>query len=441
MKVFYALALTTLTFLAALPARAEVNIQSVTSPGGITAWLVEEHSIPFVALEIRFRGGASLDPADKRGVTNLMTGLLEEGAADMDARAFSRAQEELATSFDFDLSRDSLSVSARFLTENRAASVALLRAALQEPRFDDAAIERVRGQVLSVIQSDLKDPYDIAADAFAKMAYGDHPYAFATNGTAESVTALTRDDLLAAHRAVLARDRIYVGAVGDITAQELGALLDELLGDLPATGAPMPPRAEVSIPPGVTVVDFATPQSVALFGQPGIAQSDPDFFAALILNQILGGGSFESRLMNEVREKRGLTYGVYSYLMTRDLANVYMGQVSSANDRIAQAIAVIRDEWAKAEAEGVTEQELRDAQTYITGAYPLRFDGNGPIANILVGMQMLGLPIDYIATRNDKVEAVTMADIKRVAQELLEPENLHFVVVGQPEGLETTAGN
>ena len=441
MKVFYALALTTLTFLAALPARAEVNIQSVTSPGGITAWLVEEHSIPFVALEIRFRGGASLDPADKRGVTNLMTGLLEEGAADMDARAFSRAQEELATSFDFDLSRDSLSVSARFLTENRAASVALLRAALQEPRFDDAAIERVRGQVLSVIQSDLKDPYDIAADAFAKMAYGDHPYAFATNGTAESVTALTRDDLLAAHRAVLARDRIYVGAVGDITAQELGALLDELLGDLLATGAPMPPRAEVSIPPGVTVVDFATPQSVALFGQPGIAQSDPDFFAALILNQILGGGSFESRLMNEVREKRGLTYGVYSYLMTRDLANVYMGQVSSANDRIAQAIAVIRDEWAKAEAEGVTEQELRDAKTYITGAYPLRFDGNGPIANILVGMQMLGLPIDYIATRNDKVEAVTMADIKRVAQELLEPENLHFVVVGQPEGLETTAGN
>ncbi len=441
MKVFYALALTTLTFLAALPARAEVNIQSVTSPGGITAWLVEEHSIPFVALEIRFRGGASLDPADKRGVTNLMTGLLEEGAADMDARAFSRAQEELATSFDFDLSRDSLSVSARFLTENRAASVALLRAALQEPRFDDAAIERVRGQVLSVIQSDLKDPNDIAADAFAKMAYGDHPYAFATNGTAESVAALTRDDLLAAHRAVLARDRIYVGAVGDITAQELGALLDELLGDLPTTGAPMPPRAEVSIPPGVTVVDFATPQSVALFGQPGIAQSDPDFFAALILNQILGGGSFESRLMNEVREKRGLTYGVYSYLMTRDLANVYMGQVSSANDRIAQAIAVIRDEWAKAEAEGVTEQELRDAKTYITGAYPLRFDGNGPIANILVGMQMLGLPIDYIATRNDKVEAVTMADIKRVAQELLEPENLHFVVVGQPEGLETTAGN
>lgn len=435
MRLVYALAL---TLLAAIPARAEVDIQSVTSPGGITAWLVQEPSIPFVALEIRFRGGASLDDPEKRGAINLMTGLLEEGAADMDARAFSRAQEELATSFGFDVGRDALSISARFLTENSDASIALLRAALQEPRFDAEAIERVRGQVLSIIRSDQKDPNDIASETFDKMAYGDHPYAHSVNGTIESVTALTRDDLVAAHKAVLALDRIYISAVGDITPEVLGTLIDDLLGGLPATGARMPPRAEVSIPPGVTVVDFPTPQSVALFGQAGIAQSDPDFFAALILNQVLGGGSFESRLMNEVREKRGLTYGVYSYLAARDLAEVYMGSVSSSNDRIAEAIDVIRDEWNKAAEEGITQQELNDAKTYVTGAYPLRFDGNGPIANILVGMQMLGLPIDYIPTRNDKVEAVTLDDVKRVAGELLEPENLHFVVVGQPEGLEIT---
>ena len=438
MRLFYALIL---TLVAALPARAEVDIQSVTSPGGITAWLVEEHSIPFTALEIRFRGGASLDPADKRGVTNMMTGLLEEGAADMDARAFSRAQEELATSFGFDVDRDALSISARFLTENRDQSIALLRAALQEPRFDAEAIERVRGQILSIIQSNLKDPNDIATDTFSRIAYGDHPYAYSTDGTIESVTALTRDDLVAAHGAVLALDRIYVGAVGDITPEELGLLLDDLLGGLPQTGAPMPPMADVSIPGGVTVVDFPTPQSVAVFGQPGMALDDPDYFTALTLNQILGGGSFESRLMDEVREKRGLTYGVYSYLLSRDLANVYLGSVSSSNDRIAEAIEVIRDEWAKAEADGVPQEELTDAKTYLPGAYPLRFDGNGPIANILVGMQMMGLPIDYIATRNDRVEAVTLEDVKRVASELLEPENLHFVVVGQPEGLETTAGN
>jgi zinc protease len=435
MKLIYALIL---SVFAALPARADVDIQSVTSPGGLTAWLVEEPSIPFVALEIRFRGGASLDEPGKRGAVNLMTALLEEGAGDMDSRGFSRATEALASSFSFDASNDAVSVSARFLTENRDASVALLRAALLEPRFDAEAIERVRGQVLSIIQSNQKDPNDIASETFNNMAYGDHPYGSSLNGTLESVAALSRDDLIAAHRDVLARDRIYIGAVGDITPDELGVLVDELLGDLPETGAAMPPRAAVNIPAGVTVVDFATPQSVAVFGQKGMKQEDPDFFAATILNQVLGGGSFESRLMNEVREKRGLTYGVYSYLVPRDLAEVYMGNVSSANDRIAQAIEVIRAEWAKAATEGVTEQELQDAKTYITGAYPLRFDGNGPIANILVGMQMLGLPIDYIATRNDKVEAVTLADVKRVAAELLDPEGLHFVVVGQPEGLETT---
>ncbi|MBD3665754.1 insulinase family protein [Sulfitobacter sp. TSTF-M16] len=430
-----------LVLMAALPARAEVDIKSVTSAGGITAWLVEDHSIPFVALEIRFRGGASLDAPGKRGATNLMTALLEEGAADMDARAFSRASEALATSFGFDVSNDRLSVSARFLTENRDASVALLRDALIAPRFDAEAIERVRGQVLSVIQSDLKDPSEIASATFNRIAFGDHPYGSSLNGTQESVAALTRDDLIAAKDAVMARDRIYVSAVGDITPEDLGVLMDTLFADLPQTGAPMPRRADVDIPPGVTVVDFPTPQSVALFGQQGIKQSDPDFFAAHILNHVLGGGSFESRLMSEVREKRGLTYGVYSYLVPRDLAEVYLGQVSSANDRIAQAVEVIRDEWQKAAQDGLTDQELKDAKTYITGAYPLRFDGNVPIANILVGMQMIGLPIDYIATRNDKVEAVTQGDIKRVAGELLDPEGLHFVVVGQPEGLETTVGD
>ncbi|WP_300032595.1 pitrilysin family protein [uncultured Roseobacter sp.] len=435
-------ALTVLTsILLALPAAAAVDIKEVKSPGGLTAWLVEDHSIPFAALEIRFRGGASLEAEDKRGAIALMTYLLDEGAADMDARAFTRASESLATSIGFDISDDELSVSARFLTENREASVALLRAALLEPRFDQDAIDRVRAQVVAGIKSDSKDPNAIARRTMDQIVWGDHPYATSLDGTEESLAALTREDLVAAHAAVLARDRIYIGAVGDITPEELSELIDGLLGDLPETGAPMPPRAEVDIPGGVTVVPFETPQSVALFGHAGIAQSDPDYFTAAVLNQVLGGGSFESRLMTEVREKRGLTYGVYSYLAPRDLGEVYMGSVSSANDRIAEAIEVIRSEWKRAAEEGVSQKELEDAKTFMTGAYPLRFDGNGRIARIIVGMQMLGLPIDYIPTRNDKVEAVTLEDVKRVAGELLDPEGLHFVIVGQPEGIESTPAN
>jgi len=426
------------TLLAAFPAQAEINVQEITTPGGIDTWLVEEHDIPFVALELRFRGGASLDAPGKRGVTNFMIGLLEEGAGDMDSRAFAQRREELATSFDYDIHDDTIAISARFLTENRDQAVALLRESLVNPSFDKASVERVRGQIESIILSNLKAPRKIASRAFDAMTYGDHPYATSKNGTLDSVAALTRDDIVAAHKAALVRDQLYVSAVGDITAQELSELVDTLLDDLPTSGAALPGPAVVNLPGGIKIVEFDTPQSVALFAQPGIDRDDPDFFAAYLLNQILGGGGFESRLMTEVREKRGLTYGVYSYLVDDDGAQIWMGSVSSANNRIAQAIDVIRSEWARLSRDGVTEKELTDVKTYMTGAYPLRFDGNGPIANIAVSMQMEGLPPDYIATRNDQVTAVTLEQINRVARDLLDPDALTFVVVGKPEGLENT---
>jgi len=423
---------------AALPARAGVEMQELTTPGGLNAWLVEDHSIPFVALELRFRGGGSLDAPGKRGATNLMVGLLEEGAGEMDAQGFARATESLAANFSYGVNDDAINVSARFLTENRDQAAALLRASLLDPRFDPDAIERVRAQIISIIQSSQKDPRDLVGTAFDALVYGDHPYATSLDGTLESVAALTREDIIAAQRAALTRDRLYISAVGDITGDELSALLDGLLGDLPATGAPLAGEATLNLPGGVKVVEFDTPQSIAAFAQPGIDRDHPDFFAAYLLNHILGGGSFESRLMNEVREKRGLTYGVYSYLMDKDGAALWMGSVASANDRIAEAMSVIRDEWAKIRETGVTEAELQDAKTYLTGAYPLRFEGNGPIADIAVGMQMEGLPTDYITTRNDKVNAVTLEDVNRVARDLLDPTKLTFVVVGKPQGLEST---
>ena len=439
MKTLKLIAAALTAWLLALPALADVEIQEVTSPGGITAWLVEEPSIPFTALELRFRGGTSLDAPGKRGAVYLMSGLLEEGSGEMGAQDYARALEGLAASFSYDATKDMVSISAEFLTENRDEAVALLRQTIHEPRFDQDALDRVRAQVMSGLRSEEKDPNDIAGKAFNAMAFGDHPYGSSGKGTVESVSALTRQDMFEAHEAVFARDRLYAGAVGDISAEELGVLLDKLLGDLPETGAPIPGPAEVTIEGGVSVIEFPTPQSVAIFAQRGIDRDDPEFFAAYIMNQILGGGSFESRLMTEVREKRGLTYGVYSYLVPRDLAAVYMGSVASANGKIAEAVEVIRKEWRRMAEEGVTAQELQDAKTYLTGAYPLRFDGNGQIASILAGMQMQGLPIDYIATRNDKVNAVTLEEVNAFAAKFMDPEGLHFTIVGQPEGLEAAS--
>lgn len=433
-------ALVTFAFvaLAALPARA-IDIQQITSPGGIKAWLVEDHSIPFTALSLVFRGGASMDAPGKRGATNLMTALLEEGAGDMDSLQYAQAVEALGAQNSFNVGDDALTVNARMLTENRDQAAGLLRLALTEPRFDPDAIERVRAQVQSVIRSEATDPQSIAAKELAQLEWGDHPYATSTNGTEQSVAGLTRDDLVAAKNGVLARDRVLVAASGDITPDDLGRLIDTVLGGLPEKGAaPLPMPATLQLKGGVTVIDWDSPQTVVSFAQPGLPMADPDYFAAFVADHILGGGGFSSRLMDQIREKRGLTYGVATGLANGVYGETWQGGMASANEKVAEAVGLIRSEWDKFAKDGVTDKELNDAKTYLTGEYPLRFDGNGKIASILAGMQLIGLPADYVNTRNGRIEAVTAADVQRVSQRLLHSDQIRFVLVGRPEGIDAT---
>ncbi len=435
MRVLFAIILWTLS---AVFASAETDIKEITTKGGIKVWLVEETSIPFIALEVQFKGGTSLDAQDKAGATYLMTGLLEEGSGDMDATDFSRATEELAASFGYDAGRDTVSISAQILTENQSQSLALLKQALMQPTFNQTAFDRVKKQVISIVKSSQTDPNDIAGRTIRTLAYPDHPYSQPREGTVETVEMLTVEDIQAAYQAAFAKDRMYVSVVGDITAAELGPLLDDLLGDLPDKGPALPQKTAFSAPGGLTVVDFDTPQTVAIWAHSGIDRGDPEFFAAYLLNHIMGGSGFTARLTQEVREKRGLTYGVYSYLAPYDYVSIVGGSVSSSNDRIKTAIDVIQDEWRKMADIGVTEAELIAAKKYLTGAYPLRFDGNGRIAGLLVGMQRQGLPIDYPKTRNDTINAVTLEQVNSVAKWLLKPDAMRFVVVGKPEGLVST---
>nr|WP_111301543.1 pitrilysin family protein [Paracoccus saliphilus] len=431
-------AIATVIALVALPAQA-IEIQAVTSPGGIKAWLVEDDSIPFVALDIQFKGGASMDAPDKRGAVNLMTALLEEGAGTRDATQFAQAVEDLGARLSFEASDDSISVGFQALNDTRDEAADLLAQALTQPRFDDQAVERVRAQVQAIIRSEANDPNSIASKEMAQQAWGDHPYATSINGTMESVAPLGRQDLVVAKNRTLARDRVIVGAAGDISAEELGPLLDRILGGLPEQAtAPLPEAAELQLTGGVTVIDWDSPQTVVSFAGPGLPIDHPDYFAAFVANHILGGGGFSSRLMEEIREKRGLTYGVGTSLASGLYGQTWQGGMAGSNATTAEAVDLIRQEWSGMSA-GVTEQELADAKTYLTGEYPLRFDGNGRIASILAGMQLIGLPIDYINTRNAQVEAVTAEDVARVARELLDTDQLRFVLVGRPEGIEETS--
>lgn len=424
--------------LGALPAQAASDIQEFKTPGGITVWLVEEPSIPIVALEVSFRGGTSLDPVGKEGATYLMTGLLEEGAGELNATQFLEATEELAARFSYRSFRDTLSIEAEMLKENADEVIDLLRLAIVEPTFQTEAVERVRGQILSSLAQDKTDPDEIASSTLRRLSFPDHPYGTRDEGSIETVEALSRDDIVAAHRAALVKSRMYVGAVGDISAEELGPMIDRLLGELPVEGPPLPEPTEMAVVGGTTVVELDTPQSVALFGHKGIAREDPEFFAAYLLNEILGGNGIESRLMREVREKRGLTYGIYTFLAPFDYAAQIMGSVASANDRVAEAVAVMREEWRKLAEEGVTDLELNEAKLFVTGAYPLRFDSNAKIAGILVGLQMQDLGLDYVKTRNEKMLSVTLEEVNAVAAKLLDPDALHVVVVGKPVGLEAS---
>jgi zinc protease len=364
--------------------------------------------------------------------------MLEEGAGDLSAVEFAESAQLLGARYGFSAGRDSVSVSARMLSESLEESVDLLRLALTAPRFDDEPMRRVRGQILSSLRSEETDPNALARKSFFAAAFPDDPYGRPTDGTLDSVTAITADDLRAARETLLNRETLKVGVVGDISAARLGPLLDRLFGDLPSAPPADLPMTALSKPGGLALVDFPAPQSTVMFGHAGPLRDDPDFIPLYVLNYILGGGGFSSRLTVEVREKRGLAYSTYAYLAPLDRAGLWIGGVGTANERVGESISVIRDEWRRMAEEGPTEEELRKAKQYLTGAYPLRFDSNASIARILVGLQEAGLGIDYPERRNALVEAVSLEELRRVAAKWLKPDALAFVVVGQPDGLSAT---
>ncbi len=432
----WATVLVAAVLLVANPAAAGVKVQRVISPGGIEAWLVEDHLIPVIAVQFAFRGGSALDPEGKQGLAEMTSGLQDEGAGELDSQAFQGRLADLAISLSFRAGRDTYGGGMRTLTENRDAAFELLRLALTAPRFDPEPVRRIRGQILAGLARQAEDPDRIAGRAFSRAVFPGHPYGRPSNGTPDTVRALTADDLRGFVARRLARDNLVVGVTGDITTETLAPLLDATFGGLPdraeaATVADAIPVAEGR----VEVIDRDIPQSVAVFGHAGLKRDHPDFIAAYVLNYILGGGGFTSRLIEEVREKRGLAYSVYSYLQPMDHAALIVGGVATKNASAGQSIELIRSEWRRMRASGPSAEELDQAKTYLTGSYPLRFTSTNRIARILVGLQINRLGIDYIDRRNGLIEAVTLNGIRDLANRLLDPDALSFTVVGRPQGL------
>jgi zinc protease len=432
-----AVALLALPLLAA-PALA-TTIERVVSPGGIEAWLVHEPAVPMIAVDFAFVGGAAQDALGKAGTATLVASLLDEGAGELDAKTFHARLERRAIELGFQAERDTLRGTLRTLTANKDEAFDYLRLALTQPRFDSSDVEVIRAQVLSLLRRAEASPTDIANLRWWQVAFADHPYGRPVNGTLESVPTVMVADLKDYTRRVLARGNLKVAVVGDIDAESVKVMLDRVFGGLPAQPElkPVPNVAPQGLGRRV-VVKLDVPQAVVTFGGPGIARKDPDFMAAYIVNHILGGGAFSSRLYQEVREKRGLAYSVYDSLVWLNHSALFLGGTATRADRAGETLAVIDKEIHRLAEDGPTAEELAKAKAYLNGSFALNLDTSSKIAALMVQLQLDGLGIDYFTRRPDMINAVTLEDARRVAKRLLDGGML-VTVAGRPEGLASSS--
>lgn len=415
-----------------------LKIEQVTSPGGIKAWLVRDPSRPIVSVRFMFRGGSDLDPPGKEGLSSLTAWMMTEGAGDMDIEAFNRKLEDDSIELSFYAEDLAVLGDLRTLTQYREKAFRMVGLALTKPRFDADSIGIGKEQLLSAIRSGKENPEAIARRQWYRDVFPRQGYGTPIDGYEKSVGSITRDDLVAYARERFARDTLIVGAVGDVDAKELGRLLDLAFGGLPA-GAKVVnlPPARPEFRKSIKIVEHDATQSAAYFGGPGPRRGDPDFPATLVMIHILGKGTFTSRLFVEVRENRGLAYSVFADLNFSDRVGLIVGRVGTANASVAKSIELIRKEWEKMAAGGVSEKELTDAKQFLTGSFWVPYSETSKIASRLAWVQYHGFSPAYFAERNARIEAVTREDVLRVAKKYLDPEKLYFVVVGKPDGLKS----
>ena len=429
------LALATSAFLLALPASAEVLFQEITSPEGITAWLVEDYAVPVVSIRFSFEGGTTQDPVGKEGLTTLLTTLFDEGAGDMDSEAFQIALDDAGAEMGFSADNDAVYGAMRMLADQREEAIGLLKLAIEAPRFDQDPIDRMRAQLVTGIIAAAQDPSTAAQQQWATALYGEHPYARRAEGTQESLAGLTADDLRQHHQQLFAQENLHVAIVGAIDATEAATLLDTLFASLPAQPT-LAPIADIDPALGQDLrVDYPLPQTSIYMAYPGLERDDPDYFAAYIMAHILGGDAFSSRLTTEVREKRGLTYGVSASLSNQRHSNALIIGTSTRADRAAETLGVIEDVVADLAARGPTPEELEAAKQYLIGSYPIeQLTSSAAIASTLISLQRWDLGIDYVARRGDLINAVTLEDVKAMAEQLLtvEPTVLQMGPAAEP---------
>lgn len=410
-----------------------LNIQKVTSDSGITAWLVEDHSIPIISMNYAFRNaGAKNDPIDKQGLARLASNTMDEGASHLDSLTFQKMLRDHSISLSFSASRDHFQGRLKTLTQHKDIAFRLLHNALMQPRFDDDAVARMRAENQSRIRMSISDPEWIAARIQNDVIFSGHPYALNSGGTVSSLDNITKEDLHAFHK-TLGKNTLIIGVTGDITAEELSSALDRVFGSMPDVPENEGRALTLQNAGKTYLYEKDIPQTVIEISQKGVRTSDEDYYAAKVMNFILGESGFGSRLMEEIREKRGLTYGIYSYFREYEHLPVFHISTSTANENVSEMISLSMAEIDKIKSTPVEETELSQAKSYLIGSLPLSLTSTDSISSILLSLQMDNLPMDYLDVRADKIEAVSAQDIQNVAQRLFHKDKMTTILVGKPE--------
>jgi zinc protease len=419
------------------PADAAVNIEHWKTDHGIRVYFVSAPELPIVDMRLIFDAGSARD-GEYPGLANITTSLLNEGSGRWDADEIAIRFEDVGAQYGSSVERDQASASLRSLSDPQRFEPALetFIAAVTAPSFPERAFERVKNQTLIALREEAQSPEDVAAKAFYRAIYGGHPFAHPVTGTEESVRAIELEDVREFHDRYFVTGNATLAMVGDLTraqAEKVAARIDEAMA-VGRSAAPLP--AVMPIPEPQTVkIPFPSEQAHVYIGQTGIPRGHPDYFPLYVGNHILGGSGFTSRLVKEVRVERGLSYSVYSYFLPERVAGPFLIGLQTRVDQATQAAQVARETTQAFVQEGPTEEELKLATSNITGGFPLRIDSNSDILEYLAMIGYYQMPLDYLDTFNEKVEAVNQAAIRRAFQQQLEvPKMVQVIVGGEQKG-------
>lgn len=436
MKILITLLFLVFSFPRPGEAAKTLNVQRHVTPAGIEFWLAQDKNVPVISLSFSFRGGLLLDPKEKPGVARLVSIMLDEGAGAFDSQSFQKQLTDNAIALNFSARRDVFSGQIRTLKNKKETAFDLLHLALTEPHFDADSLTRMKNANLAQIKDSLGDPSWLVARTFNGMVFQDHPYAQPGFGNLSSINTITAQDLKDFTQRQFARNLLTVALAGDIDAKTAAADIDRIFASLPASAEePDAPLLEIKHAGKVILLPHQVPQTFITVGQKGLHHTDKLWPAAVVLNYILGGGSFDSRLMEEIRVKRGLTYGVYSSLSSMAKGAVMMASLSTSNDTAKEALDVLKAEWDKISRTPPSDAEIEHAKAFLTGSTLLRLTSTASIASLLNDLQNDGFDHNYINRYAASINSVTAQDVKTVAG-MLNPDTLTIVLVGMPKDIQ-----